>query len=401
MRMTHLVGITGGLLLGASAIAPAQDQVVIVGRPRELTTAGLAARVDSVLDGQTLKKGDVYKLLGDLITDYFDSTTTNVNSNDLYCIVHLARWNSKPAAARRTGQPEGDHNEPGSGSIGDGRWYVFRGGSKKNLKEGLPEQRVLGRQKVHLLYIALNLPADAAKLIRYRTEVTRKTPANVQNLRDAIAFALNPEAPALLTDSSKATPINNWIGGGELAVSVIPSDMKVRAQIADNQLGAFQDASTETFDNEGLYSWDVSFALPLSKISQLEYSVQDGQVSASEVERDKLFFLLNWFPIKADIKKGFVVPPHFVGGVSIASNPLDRWMVGIATGLGPAQVFLGSAFTRVSEPSTLEEGDAVTDAQLQSDLKRKYEPSFVVGLNLSTRATISAVKGDANKKKGP
>ena len=227
--------------------------------------------------------------------------------------------------------------------------------------------------------------------LAYRIDVTKKLPAPVSNLLSLINFAgqgdeFNKEAPE---------PIAIW-GGRLMDVRYVPSDMVVRLNQAGD-VGNVTQLSQHTYDNEGRYFWDVSIALPVNQLKQVEYTVDaatnQSTVSAKTIDRQKILGMLNlyWPPVDTKGTK-FSLIPHPVFGLALSSRPLDRIVVGGSVGLNRFQIFAGVAFNRVRVPQTLQVGDAATDAQLQSDLVAHTDKKFVVGLNLPLRQVLDALK---------
>ena len=148
------------------------------------------------------------------------------------------------------------------------------------------------------VYIAredLAITSPFSKLA-YRIDVTKKPPAPVSNLLSLINFAaqgdeFNKEAPE---------PIAIW--GRLMDVRYVPSDMVVRLN-QTGDVGNVTQLSQHTYDNEGRYFWDVSIALPVNQLKQIEYTVNAATnqptVSAKTIDRQKILGMLNlyWPPV--------------------------------------------------------------------------------------------------------
>ena len=155
---------------------------------------------------------------------------------------------------------------------------------------------------------------------------------------------------------------------------------------------------SKSYRNEGRYHWDVSVGMPVRSIKEIEFSSENGTVTAKKKEKQNAYGFLNLFPRAVDLQgKSFLTSPHFVLGVPISGKPLDRPVIGIGTGLYTKQFklnfFAGVAFNRIREPRALAAGDSATANQLENDLRTRRVTKFVFGINFPVRQFIAAVKG--------
>jgi hypothetical protein len=139
--------------------------------------------------------------------------------------------------------------------------------------------------------------------------------------------------------------------------------------------------ASPSFDNEGRYWWDVSVAVPLHKISQTTIDTSAGTISPKQVDKLAAFAALDLYPWRVDTKRqvNYLVP-HFVGGVSIASQPLHKIL--LAAGFGPpfANFYIGAVLVKqpqVPGGTTLLAGPTVGSS---------FSPQLAFGINLQVKA---------------
>lgn len=375
-----------------SGVCLAQDQVEVINDPPKYLDPVLAPERAEL--SQQSARALIEKLLG----------PTYVTDKSYYTIIHVLKWKDNQLVVESQ------------------RWYVFNGGSWS--KQQFEGTRIFGASHVALLYIHINargvtpiaklteaerrqldsntlLSTNSRLLVKfdsdvliesdylrvtYRVEVTKKLPAPIQNLSALLALA---QADA----AKRAVDKVAYYGGREMLISHVPSDVTVRSLLTEGAIPKDTELGKQTFDNEGRYFWDVSVGLPVSKIKELSFDASDGTVRPKEIDRQKLFAMLNIFfkPIDTKGAKPNLFP-HLLAGVALSKNPLDRIFVGGGLGLNKVQFFAGVAFNRVATPQTLSTGSSATPSQLEADLKRRYEPKFVFGLNLPVRQVVDALK---------
>jgi len=380
------------MMFFVSSVCRAQDQVEIINDPPKLLDPSLAPqRVELSLQSARLL---IEKLLG----------PNYVTDTSYYTIIHVLKWKDNQLV------------------VDSQRWYVFNGGSWT--RQELEGTRIFGSRRLAILYIHINargvtsiasltegektqlknnalsstndrllvnlnpnvlVESDYLK-VTYRVEVTKKLPAPIQNLSALLGLA---QAAA----AKRAVEPIAYYGGREMVISHIPCDVSVRSLLTQGDIPKDTELGKQTFDNEGRYFWDISVGLPITKIKELSFDASDGTVRPKEIDRQKLFAMINIFFKPIDTKG--VKPnlfPHFLAGVALSKKPLDRIFVGGGLGLNKVQLFAGVAFNRVASPQTLTAGTNATQPQLEADLKFKYEPKFVFGLNLPVRQVVDALK---------
>lgn len=393
MRRVWLIPI---LICLSIAAARAQDQVEIISDPPQVLT-GPAPNMDAF--GPDAARS--------LIANTLKADTSDPN---FYCIIHLLRWKDDQAA------------------IAADKWFVFRGGPNWTTA-GMENTRIFGSHNVAVLYVHLNTPVvsnpdlaidasdnpgqfrkdlTAGRLSRfqdekgrgftrlgnvlivsgygpvtYRVEVKKKLPFPLANLASLVGM---PQAGAAekLTLPTAPTPL--W-AGRVLNIKPLPCDLTVHALLGLDS----QELAKQTFDDEGLYRWDVSVALPLRSTKEVQYDSTNGTLLPKTVDKLNAYGLFNFFLKPIDTKSNRPIWPFPVAGVSITGKPLDRTMVGIGWGISRVQGFVGCAFNKVAQP-TQEAAPGGTTTLTTRTGKYKYYKKLIFGVNLTMRQVLDLMK---------
>jgi hypothetical protein len=87
-----------------------------------------------------------------------------------------------------------------------------------------------------------------------------------------------------------------------------------------------------TVDDEDLYHWDISFAVPFRTMNDLQFSsaqTSGNTVVTKTVTRLNAYVLFEWFPIAADIKTPPpVAVPHLLAGLPISGKVFNKPLFG-------------------------------------------------------------------------
>ncbi len=223
----------------------------------------------------------------------------------------------------------------------------------------------------------------------YKVRVTRKTPAPVENFKNAARFAFAGQSDAqtrLYVEVRNAAAC----AGGHMDVKHVPSDLLVTA-LTKNARDEDVQRSQQKFDNEGKYWWDVSFALPLETRRDLTVDVDAGQVAAKEVQKADLFAVVN-LGLPRDTKKiQWQLFPTFVYGLPITSQPLEHHLVGFTICLNYVQLLGGVRFDRRTQVTTTVENGTPIGIE-STPPGEKWEHEWVWGINIPVNAVISLFK---------
>ena len=229
----------------------------------------------------------------------------------------------------------------------------------------------------------------------YKIVVTKKTPANLDNLQTALKFAFTGQA----ADQSRlyVRVENASVCAGEnMAIKHIPSNMDVFA-FNKNDKNEDVQRSKQQFDNEGRYWWDVSFALPLESREDLTIDVDAGQVAAKKVEKTDLFAMINLGWPRDTKKLQWQLIPSFVYGMPITGKPLQHHLVGLSVGLNYVQVIFGRRYDQITEVSTTEQGGTPIGVESPPAQGKKWTKDWVWAINIPVGTVVKLFTKDAKK----
>lgn len=254
-------------------------------------------------------------------------------------------------------------------------------------KDSLAPMRFVGEEAV----------PDAQANVHYESAVVKRTPANVANFLNILKLLglAHAELKCLGVDTATTAL---W-GAGQIANIGLPSDVtiagyRIAEKPKEEERTNLQLGSTGAFNDEQLYWWDASIGLPVHKIRDLNYSISDDTVVASQVDKQSAYALFNLmtYPVDLSDPKSNLVPRLLVG-FPLSSNPWDRLFAGAGVGLPIKQLryfqfFAGATFNRSKQPQTLQAGDPANNGQLQNDLKIKMTPKFTFGINVPVKSVF-------------
>jgi hypothetical protein len=216
--------------------------------------------------------------------------------------------------------------------------------------------------------------------VAYRVEVTRKLPAPVQSALGLVFSAQTGQGPLKLA----TVPGQIW-SGRVLNIRHAPSDITVQGTLTTSNSSV--EIGKTTFDNEGLYRWDISVGIPVKATKELVYDSTSQGVTPKVVEKQNVYALFNFFFKAIDVKGGKAQwIPHPVVGMGITGKPADRTMVGGALGIHKVQGFAGCAFNRVQRET------AAATATQPAKLEFGYDKKFIFGINLPVRQVLDIWK---------
>ena len=272
-------------------------------------------------------------------------------------------------------------------------WYVYNGAGSWAQDDFNKNKRVFGAKNVGLLYIHLNRTTGYS--VEYDLDVTSKIPANQLHLFEAASAFLSAKSEA----AARIATAQNVFGITDANISYVPSDLSVTGNfsMAPGELTPIGDSVV--FDNEGKYWWDVSVAVPITKMSQLQFNNTDNTVTAAKVDKRTVFAVLDLYPFLKDVKNpGFDKHPYGLVGVGVASQPLHRILVALGWGPQYAQFYVGATFIKQQSLNSLQPGSAATPSQTAADVRMKYSPAFAFGINLTVRDVFQSAT--TSKKAG-
>ena len=229
----------------------------------------------------------------------------------------------------------------------------------------------------------------------YKVGVTRKTPAPLDNLKNAAKLAFAGEAADQTSLYVKVQDTAVCAGAG-MTVKHVPSDLLVSARHKNAKEEEIE-RSKQLFDNEGRYWWDVSFALPLESYDDLTIDVDAGQIAAKKVEKTDLFAVVN-LGVRRDTKKlQWQLIPSFVYGMPITGQPLEHHLVGLSLGLNYVQIIFGRRFDRITEVSTTTENGTPVGIESSPEQGDKWTREWVWAINIPVGTVVKLFTKDAKK----
>jgi hypothetical protein len=348
----------------------------------------------AALNRNTLQILDADRLIQTTLGNGSAGPTSVFRKGD-YTIINISRWKAVKADAEKTDPAKElwalyEFTDRGGGA---GLGWVARMDpeDKQNF-----DTRIFGSRRVAVLLLHLQAPRTWD--VQYTVDITKRVPQPIQNASRLLGFLGGAGAEA----ECEPPPTRNIWGGRLMLVRHTASDMVVKLNTVTATSGGDPISQSKEYSkkylNEGRYHWDVSIGMPLKGIKELEFSAENGVVTAKKTERQNAYGFLNLFPRAVNLNgKSYLTSPHFVLGVPISGKPLDRPLVGVGTGFYTQQFkvnfFAGIAFNKVREPRTLAAGQAATEGQLESDLETRRVRKFVFGINFPVKQFIDAIKG--------
>lgn len=322
----------------------------------------------SVADGRIATPSDAAELINLTLKTLYP-TEVRPAASDFYCLIHVLRW-TDPKDSKQSVQSQ--------------NWYLYHAGQDWTLLAFNSAKRLFGVKRAWIVYVHLNVmqdrvesclnPSAAAPCLyrpRYEVFVKEKLPSNAANAVQLFTLFSNS-----VLEADRAPVTHVW-GGGPVSIEATPSDVTIHPKLFDGDSVASL-GEPQTFDNEGRHWWDVSVGVPVRSVKELEIDKTIAVATPRTIEKQRLFFLLNFFIRPIDLKAtGLRRIPHIVAGAGFAERPLDRIL--LAAGWGPvfANFYAGALFVRQPKDS----GD-----------RRDYDPQFAMGVNLPVKAIAEKLK---------
>jgi hypothetical protein len=231
-----------------------------VNAPRPLHAANLDRFVD--VTNATVYKSGAAQLIRE---------TIGIEPRDQYFVIHIANDTKQ-------------------------NWYVYHSGAWSDAQFA-GANRIYGSKQVWFLYIHLNAKSNGNTSYSIRT--AKKAPAFFTHAQEAAALFG-------VTMPAAAEPHHIW-NAKLLTIPYVPSNVTIASS-----------GGTATFDNEGLSWFDVSAAVPVTKLrSQGVFAVAD------------VYFK----PVDIKSTMGFSGWPHMLAGVRVGNRPFKNVLLG--AGWGP------------------------------------------------------------------
>lgn len=289
---------------------------------------------------------------------------------------------------------------PSAQSVTSNNWYVyskhktfaegFAGGWKLTDFDGAT--RLYGANKILLLSIVendlTNHPAGVGPTISYTLTITKQQATNVSDVSQLLGMVFKKQAVPGQQESK--TP--NYWACSAVPVAYKTSTIKVALSYTASNNTPY--IASQSFVNEAKEYWDVSFALPVTKASALEYNSTANTVTSSQINKSALFAVIDWYPYPVDLKNSkFNYIPGIFAGVAMNSQPLHSLIFGGSIGTRFAQVYAGALLIKQQQLNGLSVGDSASPQQITNATGYAYKPSFSVGIKISISAAASSISG--------
>lgn len=365
----HRLGVLG-LIVVLSLMARAdENQTIPITNELKQMTGAQVAKISA--SDATLKYEDAGAFLSTVFPNLGDKE---------YCIIHIVRWGPKNAIDKQN-------------------WYVFENKRIENAgvvtfsnrlsKGDFSGTRLYGIKKLAFVYVYLNTQDDPLnRAISYRVDISPKTPDNLQNLFALLKFVVAPAAPP--------PPPDAYYAATEVTLSSSTADVKITAFVTKDAGGggapptAPAQLTSNTFDNEGRYYWDVDFAVPLKSYKDVQVDTTNNVVTPKSITRQNVFATFEVYPIPVDTKRAVkVFVPSLVAGIPISGKPLNRYIVALGMGTNYFRGFIGVGIDRRVATTT----GTTTTTPAQDQWIRKL--SF--GITVPLRPVLKTFKSSSTK----
>ena len=380
MRIPALAVLGVTIILTTATSAFAADQTIII--PGNLSAASCGA----FTVGDEFDAGQARTLIVAALTAATGKPYA-IESDAAY-VIHLVRYNS------------------GRMVMKDQRWFAYdqewtnvtglAAIAKPGARQSFTETRLFGRRKVGVVFAYEADALVAGTQVRpapgyedlntlyYKVDVSKKEAANVANLRGALRLAF----PA----AKEAVPQRRTFCGAAMeTVAHVPADLAVSALFKGDEEDA--EVGKQTYDNEGRYWWDVSFALPVTTREDLSVDVEGGQIGAKKVEKTDLFAVFNIGMLRDTKKAQLQLIPTFIYGIPITGKPLQHHLLGGSFGLNYVQLFAGVRIDRKEEVTETVENGVPTGVEAATTTGDKWTHAFVWGVNIPVATVTKLLSG--------
>jgi hypothetical protein len=278
----------------------------------------------------------------------------NTKDPDFHALIHIVDWTLKD----------------GEAVVKAEQWSTFREGPWSNSRFG--GTRVLGSQNVVLLTVHFGLDCAQRAALRYAISFEEKTAAPLIHLGQLIRAIVQQPTDEALAIEDCAGGMWGWM---PIRIDSLPGDINVIPQMLDATKEVMKFGSEKVFDNEGLYRYDFSLAVPINGAEDLTFA--EGAVTPTEVDKQTAYGAAMWYLKPVDVKApGPTLTPYLFAGFALENKFYQRGIVGVGWGPIVANFFAGAAWQYV-------EDDAVAEAA-----GKRWNWNFAFGVNVPIRALL-------------
>ena len=289
---------------------------------------------------------------------------------------------------------------PGSQTVQSTNWYIYskqrhwyRGWVKGwGVSDFDGSTRMYGAGTVVLVSIVLNDQNGAAPSLSYKMAITKQQPSNIASVYSLLGVVFPAPKPG---PSGQPQSVDRW------GCSVVPIAYKAASVQTDTTMSSGQATpftASVTFVNESKQWWDISFALPVTKVNQLQYNDTANTVTPTQINKQSLFAVFDFYIPPTNLSTtSYNLIPHPFAGVAMNSQPLHSLLFGASIGLHLAEVYAGAVLVKQQSLSGLTAGSTATPAQLSTATSYKYNARFSFGIKISVKAAVSAFSSSKSK----
>lgn len=275
------------------------------------------------------------------------------------------------------------------------RWFLAH--RRSGQLEITESKRILGSHRLGVIFVHLNVPElagrtaqqvkeDFADLV-YRAIIKPKLPANVEHLLALLRIATIPKAE----DAGQPVTL---VGYGLLDQVAVPSDVTIFGMRSDKLTPI---GHSIQYDNEGKYLWDAGVAVPVNKLTLLDYSEENNVFSPKSINKQSIYGVVDLYPWPVDIKAGSTryLLPRAMLGIGLTGRPGDNFLVGGSWGIPQLQFFVGSAFAAHRVPI---QGTTGTNRSGGQNFEQRYGSRLSYGINVPVLSVLKKLTGAAKAK---
>jgi hypothetical protein len=309
------------------------------------------------------------------------SNPPNCNRS-VYAAVHVLKWG--PAS----GQAQ---------SVLAQTWYLYlfspQSGSWQ-AQDVSKSGHLTGVGDLYFLFLQFGADPVVSSKPSYTISVTKKTPANLAHLFAAAqAAGLNTSSVSAVKEMARAaaTPMNYW-GGGYVALKYKTSTVSLTSNMGNGSNKPTQ-LGQVTYDNEGKLYWDISFGVPIRKLSQVQVNSVAGTLAPVSVDKQNVFVIADGYLPGLDPAKNSIAHwPHPIAGVALASQPLHKILVGGAWGPSFSEVYLGALFVKQPIFPNSNSCSSIPNTSPGPPTGYHFCKQFSIGLNLQVSSIADKLK---------
>jgi hypothetical protein len=321
--------------------------------------------------------------------DFPVSAPPNCDSR-VYGILHIVKWGDTDKTAKKQ-------------SIIAQNWYLYSFSRKNGTwqADDLSKAAHLpGVGNFYFLFVQLNVDSGlftgGNPSQYYIVNITKKTPANLAHLLALAQAAGLATTPPSTGKAPGLAPVSGaYWGGGYVSLKYKTSTVQI-VSFNDNGTVTPTQLGQTSYDNEGVLYWDLSVAIPIRKISQVQIDNANGTLAPVSVNNENVFAVFDgYFPGLDPTSNVIEHWPHPLGGVSLASQPLHKFMVGGAWGPSFSEIYVAALWVKQPILPNSSSCSSVPSTTTGPATAEHFCKQLSIGLNVQ----ISSVLSQITKKK--